>query len=260
MTDFAAQPGDATAGLPTELSSALAQMAGLVLSRETVDTAVELVTTLAEATIAGTTGAGVTIVDEHGKRSRAASNRLVEQADALQYEFDEGPCLTAWRTRQLVRIDDTATDSRWPSWNSAAAGLGVRAVLSVALVADDESVGAIKVYSDQPANYGAHDEHVMSLFAAQAAILLANSQSLQEARQLGRQLTAALTTRDIIAQATGVLLAQGAASRQAAFATLAATARQSGRTVEAVALALLAAVTARGTGSAPGGAAPDHDQ
>src|SRR3954452_9473724 len=148
MTDSATQPGDATAGLPAELSSALAQMAGLVLSRETVETAVELVTTLAEATIAGTTGAGVTIADEHGKRSKAASNQLVERADALQYESDEGPCLTAWRTRQLVRIDDTATDSRWPSWNSAAARLGVRAVLIVALVVHDEGIGAVEVSWD----------------------------------------------------------------------------------------------------------------
>src|SRR3954454_9549562 len=110
MTDSAPQPGDATADLPADLSSALTQMAGLVLSRETVDTALTLVTTLAAATIAGTTGAGVTIVDEHCNRSKAAPNQLVEQVDALQSEFEEGPCLTAWRTRQLLRIDDTATD------------------------------------------------------------------------------------------------------------------------------------------------------
>jgi GAF domain-containing protein len=244
MTDSAAQPGDATAGLPAELSSALAQMAGLVLSRETVDTAVALVTTLAEATITGTTGAGVTIADEHGKRSRAASNQLVEQADSLQYEFDEGPCLTAWRTRQLVCIDDTATDSRWPRWNSAAARLGVRAVLSVALVVDDESIGAIKVYSDQPANYGEHDERVMSLFAEQAAILLANTQSLQQARRLSRQLTDALRGRDAIVRATGVLLARGAADQDAAFIALTDAARRSGQTVHEVARELLAAVVA----------------
>ncbi len=249
MTDPTAQPGDVTAGLPAELSSALAQMAGLVLSRETVDTAVELVTTLAEATIDGTTGAGVTIVDEHGKRSRAASNQLVEQADALQYEFDEGPCLTAWRTRQLVRIDDTDSDSRWPSWNSAAARLGVRAVLSVALTVDEESVGAIKVYSDQPANYGEHDEQVMSLFAAQAAILLANTQSLQQARRLSRQLTDALRGRDAIVRATGVLLARGAADQDAAFVALTDAATCSGRTVQQLARELLAAVVAGNTDS-----------
>jgi GAF domain-containing protein len=244
MTDSAAQPGDATAESSSELSSALTQMAGLVLSRETVDTAVELVTTLAEATMTGTTGAGVTIADEHGKRSRAASNQLVEQADALQYEFDEGPCLTAWRTRQLVRIDDTTTDSRWPSWNSAAARLGMRAVLSVPLVVDDESIGAIKVYSDQPANYGEHDERVMSLFAEQAAILLANTQSLQQARRLSRQLTDALVSRDAIVRATGVLLARGAADQDAAFVALTDAAKRSGQTVEQLARELLAAVAA----------------
>jgi GAF domain-containing protein len=245
MTDSAAQPGDATAGLPPEPSSALTQMAGLVLSRQTVDTALALVTTLAEATMAGTTGAGVTIADEHGKRSRAASNQRVEQADALQYEFDEGPCLTAWRTRQLVRIDDTATDSRWPSWNSAAARLGVRAVLSAPLVADDDGIGAIKVYSDQPANYGEQDERVMSLFAQQAAILLANTQSLQQARRLSRQLTDALGSRDAIVRATGVLLARGAADQDAAFVALTDAARRSGQTVQEVARQLLAAVVAR---------------
>jgi GAF domain-containing protein len=244
MTDAAARPGDTAAGLPAELSSALAQMAGLVLSRETVETALMLATTLAAATITGTTGAGVTIADEHGKRSKAASNQLVEQADALQYEYDEGPCLTAWRTRQLVRIDDTASDSRWPRWNSAVARLGVRAVLSVGLVVDDESIGAIKVYSDQPANYGEHDERVMSLFAEQAAILLANTQSLQQARRLSRQLTDALRGRDAIVRATGVLLARGAADQDAAFIALTDAARRSGQTVQQLARELLAAVVA----------------
>src|SRR3954465_2584122 len=244
MTDSAAQPGDATAGLPAELSSALAQMAGLVLSRQTVDTALALVTTLAEATTAGTTGAGVTIADEHGKRSRAASNQRVEQADALQYEFDEGPCLTAWRTRQLVRIDDTASDSRWPRWNSAAAQLGVRAVLSVGLVVDDEGIGAIKAYSDQPATYGKPEERVMGLFAEQAAILLANTQSLQQARRLSRQLTDALVSRDAIVRATGVLMARGAADQDAAFIALTEVTRRSDQTVEQLARELLDAVAA----------------
>ena len=234
---------------PVDLGAALTQMAGLVLSRETVDTALELVTSLAATATAGTLGAAVTVVDEHGKRSRAASNAAVEEADALQYEFDEGPCLTAWRTRQVVRIDDTTTDGRWPRWNEAAGALGVRSVLSAPLLVGEESTGAMKVYCERPMNYGPHDEHVMRLLAGQAAILLANSQSLQEARRLSRQLTEALTSRDAVAQATGVLLAQGATSRQDAFATLAATARRADRPIEDVARALLAAVTARNSGS-----------
>jgi GAF domain-containing protein len=258
MTDPTSRAGD-TAPTPAEdprlavaedLASALNQMAGLVLSRETVETALELVTTLAATVTPGTLGAAVTVVDEHGKRSRAVSNATVEQADALQYELDEGPCLTAWRTQELIRLDDTTTDERWPRWSPAVSRLGVRSVLSAPLLAAGESVGAMKVYCERPQNYGPPDEHVMRLFAAQAAILLANSQSLQEARRLSRQLTGALASRDVIAQATGVLLARGASSPQAAFATLAATAQQNHRAVEDVARTLVAAAAARN--SAPG--------
>ena len=238
-------PTELGAAPPVELGTALSQMAGLVLSRETVDTALQLVTSLAATATAGTLGAGVTVVDEHGKRSRAASNSATEEADALQYEFDEGPCLSAYRRREVVRIDDTTTDGRWSRWNEAASRMGVRSVLSAPLLVGEESIGAMKVYCERPMNYGPHDEHVMRLLAGQAAILLANSQSLQEARRLSRQLTEALASRDTVARATGVLLAQGAASEQDAFATLAAAARRTGRSVQEVALALVGAVTAR---------------
>jgi GAF domain-containing protein len=235
---------------PIDLSSALSPMAGLVLSRETVDTALELVTSLAATTTAGALGAAVTVVDEHGKRSKAASNAVAEQADALQYQFDEGPCLTAWRTQEIVRIDDTLTDARWPRWNEAAGALGVRSVLSAPLLMGQESTGAMKVYCERPHNYGPHDEHVMRLLAAQAAILLANSQSLREARRLSRRLADALAGRDAVAQATGVLLARGAASTQDAFASLAAAARRTDRPVHDVARAVVAAVAARNTSRA----------
>ncbi len=245
MTNPADIPADATQGQPVELFPALRQMAGLVLSRESVDTALELVTTLAGTTVPGTVGAGVTLVDAHGKRSKAASNQAVERADRLQYELDDGPCLTAWRSRELVRIDDTTIDSRWPSWASAVSASGVRSMVSAPLVVADEAIGAIKVYSDQSANYDQHAERVMSLFAEQAAILLANNQSLQQARHLSRQLTDALGSRDAIGRATGVLLAQGAADERAAFTVLTETARRSGRTVGQVARDLLTAVATR---------------
>lgn len=183
---------------PVDLAWALSRMTGLLLSRETVDTALELVTSLATTATAGTFGAAVTLVDQHGKRSLAASDEVVERADALQYELDEGPCLTAWQTRQVVRMDDTTTDDQWPRWNQAAAKLGVRSVLSAPLLAGDEAVGAMKVYSERPGNYGTHDENIMLLLAAQAAIFLSNTQSLQQARRLSRQLAGALNSRDAI--------------------------------------------------------------
>jgi GAF domain-containing protein len=179
----------------------------VVLSAETIDSTIELVATLAAETIPATTGAGVTLVDAHGKRSIAASDTLVERADALQYQFDSGPCLTAWRDQVTVRVDDTDGETRWPQWTAAVAELDLRAMLSVPLITSGTAIGAIKVYSDQPAAYNARAERLLELFARQAAILLSNTQALADARRLSAQLIEALNNRDIIAQAQGVLIA-----------------------------------------------------
>jgi GAF domain-containing protein len=225
-----------------QLAATLVQMAGLVMSQDTVRSAVELVTTLASATTPGTEGA-VTVVDEHGTRTMAATSELARQADALQYSLDEGPCLTAWRTGGLVRIDDTTGDRRWPAWSGQAGGLGIRSVLSAPLLGGGGTIGAIKLYALQPGRFDEHDERVMTLFARQAAVLLAATQDLAGARALSRRLTEALADRDAVNQAIGVLLARGAPSREVAFASLAAAAENARRPVRDVAAELLATLT-----------------
>jgi GAF domain-containing protein len=234
-----------------QLAETLVQMAGLVLSQETVRSAVELVTALASATAPGTAGAAVTVVDEFGKRTTAATTGLAAQADALQYQLDEGPCLTAWRTGQLVRVDDTTGDRRWPAWTEAATRLGIRSALSAPLQVDGRSIGAIKLYALQPGRFDEHDERVMVLFARQAVILLTATQNQAGARALSRRLTDALTDRDLLSQAIGVLLARGALDRDGAFARLAAAAERSGRSVREVAGELLASVADDGADPPP---------
>ena len=50
-------------------------------------------------------------------------------------------------------------------------------MLSVPLVTSGAAIGAIKVYSGQPAAYNARAERLLELFARQAAILLSNTQA-----------------------------------------------------------------------------------
>ena len=231
-----------------ELTAVLAQMGAVVLSAETIDSTIELVTTLAAETIPATTGAGVTLVDAHGKRSMAASDPLVERADALQYQFDSGPCLTAWRDQVTVRVDEIDGVTRWPQWTAAVAELDLRAMLSVPLVTSGAAIGAIKVYSGQPAAYNARAERLLELFARQAAILLSNTQALADARRLSAQLIEALNNRDVIAQAQGVLIAQGAANDQAAFAVLATASQRSNTKLTEVARRVIASAISRNPG------------
>ena len=249
MTEFPPPPETAPVSAP-ELTAVLAQMGAVVLAAETIETTIELVTTLMTQTIPGTSGAGVTLIDSRGKRTTAASDSLVEQADALQYQFDSGPCLTAWRDQVSVRVDDTDSEARWPQWTAAVAELGVRAVLSAPLLTQDagttqgSGIGAIKVYSAQPNIYDRRAEQLLKLFARQAAILLANSQTLSDARRLSAELTRALNNRDIIGQAKGVLIAQGAADEQAAFQMLVSASQRSNTRLHDLARQLVASTHA----------------
>lgn len=227
-----------------EVASVLAQLGGVLLSTETIQTTVELVTRLAAETIPGTAGAGVSLMDSRGQRTAAASNAFVAEVDALQYAFNSGPCLTAWHDQVTVRVDDIAHESRWPQWTVAAAGLGVQSMLSVPLLSTGTSVGAIKVYSRLRDAYDARAEHVLGLFSQQAAALLANMVALSDARQLSNQLTDALSNRDHIGQAQGILMARGADGGEQAFSMLVAAAQRSNEKLHAVAQQLIASVVA----------------
>ena len=251
MTDPALAPGSSEDRV--ELAALLSQMGAVLLSTETIGTTVELVTSLVAETIVGTTGAGVTLVDGRGQRSIASSNDLVERADALQYEFESGPCLTSWRDQVNVRIDDVTVEDRWPDWSGAVSSVGVRAMLSVPLVAAGTCIGAIRVYSSEPGTFDERAEHLLELFARQAAILLSNVQTLADARRTNVQLTDALETRDVIGQAKGILLAQGARDDAVAFAMLVKASQRSNAKLHEVARRLVDSVTSRNTGRSGAG-------
>jgi GAF domain-containing protein len=198
------------------------------------------VTTLAVETVPGADASGVTLVDDRGhKTTAAATDPLTERADDLQYQLDEGPCLTSWARRTLVRIDDLRTDRRWPRWEGAAQELGLRSTLSTPLAAGDRAFGALKVYSREPAAFDAHAERVLTLFADQAAILVANVVAHDRAQRLSEDLRSTLRTRDLVSTARGVLIGRERVDEHTAFVLLAGAAQREGRTLEEAARSVL---------------------
>jgi GAF domain-containing protein len=204
------------------LSAGFARMSGLLLSEETLASALELVTEVAVATIPGSSGSGVTLVRDERRRTTAATSPLVEQADALRYELDEGPCLTAIREHRMLRVDSMWQETRWPRWTARAAELGSGSTLSGPLMVRGDSIGAIKVYSGREGAFDPGAERLLGLFADQAAILLDNVASHAELQRLNEELRQALRTRDVIGQAKGILRARHGVDEAAAFAMLAA--------------------------------------
>lgn len=70
-------------------------------------------------------------------------------------------------------------------------------------------------------------------------------QSLDSARQLSEGLRAALSTRDVIATARGVLMARDGVDEQTAFAMLVSISQRENRTLGDVAADLLAGLARR---------------
>ncbi|MEV6828747.1 GAF and ANTAR domain-containing protein [Amycolatopsis sp. NPDC051102] len=227
MSSEEAAPG----GLPLddELAVVAARMSGLLLSRETVDSVLELIVSLAGTTITAASGVGVTLIDGDGDFvTTSASGPLVREADALQYELGEGPCLAALRDCSPQRIDDVAAERRWTRWCAAVAGSGLRSVVTAPMVTGEGCHGAIKLYATAPGAFGPSDEHALVRFADRAAVLVANARAYERASRFSAQFKETLRDRDLITMAKGFLMGRDGLDEETAFDRLLALARADG--------------------------------
>jgi GAF domain-containing protein len=231
--------------LTDELAAVFARMSGLLLSAETVETSLSLLSSLAFETVPGSCGAGVSVIEGRRRVSSGSTDDRVRHADALQYELDEGPCLAATVSRELVVVEDVQQDHRWPRWADAVRPLGLRAAMSAPLVAGDTTVGAIKVYADLPGAFDVRSSQLLTLFAAQAAFLVANVQSYDRAQRLSEAMRQAMRDRDVVGMAKGVLMEHHATDEDGAVRMLAASSRDKGTTLADAARAVVASVGRR---------------
>lgn len=213
-----------------ELSTMFARMNSMLLDEKTVDNAVILLSEAAKAAIPHALGAGATVLDPAGRpMSTGSTDEAVREADAHQYTLGEGPCLSAWAAKSPMLIDDISDDERWPQWTSAIAHLPIRSVLSVPLVHDEAALGAIKVYSSSAGAFDESSIRLLGLFEGPASALLAHVQSTDLPARLSESLQSALSTRDTINLANGVLMAEHSIDTDTAMTRLIGMARASGQ-------------------------------
>jgi transcriptional regulator with GAF, ATPase, and Fis domain len=216
----------------TELTSVVARMQGMLISHEAAAATVEKLAQVARDMVESAVGAGASLMDSDGRRvSTATTDRVAAMADTLQYQLGQGPCISAWASSSVQRLDDTAVDSRWPAWSTAARELGIRSVLSAPLVFKGDVIGALKVYSTTTAAFSADDEHRLVLLSAAAATLLGMARGPDAPQRLSADLTAALADRQAIDTATGLLMERHGLGQDAARYRLMDASRAGGHTL-----------------------------
>lgn len=194
-----------------ELARRMAELARLVASPRKVDDVLSDVTAEVLTLIPDTDAAGILFVGKGGQfESVAGTSDLPHRLDEMQMKYREGPCLQAALDDLIVRTDDFRTESRWPMYSAAAVELGVLSGLSFKLYTSSQTAGALNLFSLREHAFGSEAETIGAVLAAHAAAaILASRQS--------EQLESALSTRDRIGQAKGIIMERYNVDDVAAF-------------------------------------------
>ena len=172
---------------------------------------------LAITAIPGCQWAGVTVWPAKAEpHSLTSSGDVAATVDRVQHETREGPCLMAADDGGPVHIADLRTETRWPTFCSAAADQSpVRSVLSYRLTEEPRRV-ALNFYGGTPSAFGGEGISAGALFATHARGLLLHEDSAKQAATLS---TAVATNRQIGA-AIGILMHANRVSYDEAFEML----------------------------------------
>jgi GAF domain-containing protein len=191
------------------------------------------ITKTAVGVVHGCISASITLTTrKRGLQSRAATDVAAEQADARQYELDEGPCLMSALERQPVYSGNLDQDERFPRWGPCAVALGFRSALAVQLFTDDQVYGALNLYSSERYAFTERAQEEARALAAHAAVAL-------DAQRQVEGLSVAVGNRTVIGQAQGIVMERYGLSAQRAFDLLCRLASTEERKLSAVAEAIV---------------------
>lgn len=211
--------------------------AGSTRSTGVVDAALRLVTSLARVTVLGADGVSVTL-ERHGRMTTIAdSDATVRRMDEHQYATGEGPCLDAAAEGRWLHSESLADEQRWPVFVPRALEEGIASIMSTPLFVSARPVGAINMYSRADRMFGPDEREAAAFFARRAGEILGEASELDE--EQGVRISAALTSRELIAMAQGVHMSRLGISSDAAAALLYRAARSKEVTVRAEAIAVL---------------------
>ena len=188
--------------------------------------------------------AGLALIEDGVLVPTATTSQAPHDLDVLQSETGQGPCVEAATTQNVVRVVDTAADPRWDGFGARAADLGVASMICAPLWVERRVVGSLSLYADRPDAFGDSDLQIAQICAALAAAAIADARRAEQLRD-------ALSRRDVIGQAKGILMERGRITADQAFSLLSGASQRLNRKLIAVAEHLVATGVLLGSPDSP---------
>jgi hypothetical protein len=193
------------------------------------------VTSSAVQLIDGVDYADVLIIADGDFTSMAPTAEVMVELDQLQKRLRQGPCLEAAVAEAVIWSADLRDEPRWPRFAEAATARGVHSVMSFQLYSHQSGTGALNLFGSQPRRHGAEAEAIGAMLATHAANALIAADRQQ-------QFESALSTRDVIGQAKGVLMERFGVDAIQAFDLLTKLSQNSNTPVRQIAVQIVETV------------------
>lgn len=195
---------------PEQLDELTAAMADLTSALETEPSETEILETVcAEAVraIPGADMASITAIRDGKPETAASTDDRAVDIDRVQYAAGEGPCLRAAATGEIVRLPLATAGAVWPEFTSYARGVGVGSYLAAPLRVDETLAGALNLFGYGDHGFAETDSRLLALYTTIVSFGLRSTRRYLNARRRVGELETAMSSRAVIEQAKGILMA-----------------------------------------------------
>jgi PAS domain S-box-containing protein len=216
-----APDGGPTDASPLGLAAALAELSTLPLEDDDRQQLLGRIAVLARGAVPSADWVSLTVGSPAEPQLLASDSAEAQEFDGVQMRAQEGPCWEAFATGTTVLTGDVTVDPRWPALTRLTGGGSVRSVLALPVLEGGKSTGVLNVYAGGTDAFGTGGRRLGEVVAAAVTGLLQRIAEREALKRLVANLETALTSRAVIDQAKGMLMARLDVDADEAFTRLA---------------------------------------
>ncbi|MBR7826671.1 GAF and ANTAR domain-containing protein [Actinospica sp. MGRD01-02] len=183
----------------TRLAREFAVTSASLLGHSSLENTVQAVADMAPDAVPGAEAAAVCVLRRGVLETPSFSDDLGLDREAIRAVLTEGPYVRAAAEGRTVLVEDLAEESLRSAFAFQAADLGVRSMVAVPLHLSAGVRGALVVLSRKPETFDGAVIERAEIYAAHASAALDTARSADSLRD-------AVRTRQVIGEATGILM------------------------------------------------------